>query len=93
MVGLIFLPGRVNRVSFGSTLRTDAVKVLKRRLSEISAGRRTAPDTEKATFEDLTQKVLDDSRGTAACCQRGQSRRIRSVSSEWPLSSLTMSSN
>ncbi len=41
------------------------MKVRKRRLSEIGAGRLIGPDAEKTTFEDLVQMVLDDYRGAA----------------------------
>ena len=64
-MGPIFLPGRVYRESSGSTHRADAVKVLKRRLSEIGAGQLIGPDAEKTTFGDLAQMVLDDYRGAA----------------------------
>lgn len=52
--------GKVYRESSGSINRNDAVKLLKRRLSEIGRGRLTGHDQERVTFSELTTLLLDD---------------------------------
>jgi len=54
--------GRVYRESSNSTNRTDAVKLLRRRLAEMGRGRVLGPDIERTTFEDLVRMLLDDYR-------------------------------
>jgi integrase len=54
--------GRKIRESCGSDHRADAVKLLRRRLSEIGAGRLVGPDAERTTFDDLATMLLDDYR-------------------------------
>ncbi len=54
--------GKVHRESTGCIDRTDAVKLLRRRLEEISRGRLIGPDAERTTFENLAQMLLDDYR-------------------------------
>lgn len=48
------------RQSSGSPKRSDAVKLLRRRLEEMSRGRLVGPDAEKLTFTALTEMVLTD---------------------------------
>ena len=52
--------GRLFRESCGSERRSDAVKLLRRRQSEMNAGRVVGPEAEKTTFEDLAKMILDD---------------------------------
>ena len=52
--------GKLYRESAGSSVRNDAVKLLRRRLAEMGDGRVFAADAEKVTFEDLVQLVLND---------------------------------
>lgn len=54
--------GRKVRESSGSTKRADAVRLLKRRLGEIGAGRYVGPDAEKVTLVDLRELILTDYR-------------------------------
>ena len=48
-----YFRGKPYRESSGSTVRTDAVKLLKRRHAETGKGHLHGPDMEKTTFEDL----------------------------------------
>jgi integrase len=52
--------GRKIRESSGTTRRGDAVKLLRRRLAEMGAGRLVGPDAERTTFEDLAAMLLAD---------------------------------
>ena len=52
--------GHKKRESSNSEHRSDAVKLLRRRLSEIGAGRLVGPDAERTTFEQLEAMVLTD---------------------------------
>lgn len=52
--------GRKIRETSASTRRADAVKLLRRRLSEMGAGRLVGPDAERTTFEALAAMLLDD---------------------------------
>ncbi len=52
--------GGARRESSHSPNCTDAMKLLRRRNSEIGQGRLTGPDIEKTTFEDLMQMIQDD---------------------------------
>jgi len=54
--------GHVHRESSGCSNRTDAVKLLRRRLEEMGRGRLIGPDAERLTFEDLAVMLLDDYR-------------------------------
>lgn len=54
--------GKVHRESSGSTNRSDAVKLLKRRLGELGRGRPVGPDVERTTFEDLATMLENDYR-------------------------------
>jgi len=54
--------GRVHRESSGCSNRTDAMKLLRRRLEEMGRGRLIGPDAERITFDDLAQILLDDYR-------------------------------
>lgn len=44
--------GKSYRESSRSAIRTEAVKLLRRRLSEMGQGRFVGPDAERTTFED-----------------------------------------
>ncbi len=50
------------RESSHSTRRSDAVRLLRRRLGEIGTGRFIGPDIEKTMFRDLKKMILDDYR-------------------------------
>jgi integrase len=52
--------GQKMRESSGSDRRADAVKLLRRRLSEIGSGRLVGPDAERTTFEDLASMLVAD---------------------------------
>jgi hypothetical protein len=52
--------GKKIRESSRSAQRSDAVKLLRRRLAEMGAGRLVGPDAERTTFEDLAVMLLDD---------------------------------
>jgi integrase len=52
--------GQRYRESAHSTNRSDAVRLLKRRLAEIGRGRLVGPSTERTTFEELAALVVDD---------------------------------
>ncbi|HEV3350673.1 MAG TPA: site-specific integrase [Methylomirabilota bacterium] len=52
--------GKLHRECSGSTNRTDAVRLLKRRLGEIGRGQVIGPDVSRTTFEDLTAMLLND---------------------------------
>jgi integrase len=52
--------GVKHRESSGSAKRSDAVKLLRRRLEEMSRGRLVGPDADKLTFDALTEMVLTD---------------------------------
>lgn len=54
--------GRRVRESSGSTKRSTATKLLKRRLEEMGRGRLIGPDAEKVTFQDLRTWIEDDYR-------------------------------
>jgi len=54
--------GTVHRESSGCSNRTDAVKLLRRRLEEMGRGRLIGHDAERTTFGDLAQMLLDDYR-------------------------------
>ena len=54
--------GRVIRESAHSVNRTDAVKLLRRRHGEISAGKPTGPNIEKTTLSDLEEMIVKDYR-------------------------------
>jgi hypothetical protein len=52
--------GRKMRESSRSAQRGEAVKLLRRRLAEMGAGRLVGPDAERTTFEELAAMLLDD---------------------------------
>ena len=52
--------GKRYRESSGSTLRMDAVKLLRRRMAEMGKGQLRGPDLEKTAFVDLVQMIRDD---------------------------------
>lgn len=52
--------GKLHRECSGSTNRTDAVRLRKRRLGEIGRGQVIGPDVTRTTFEDLTAMLLND---------------------------------
>ena len=52
--------GKRYRESSDSTRKTDATKLLRRRLEEIGRGRLIGPDAEKLTFDDLTKMLVND---------------------------------
>lgn len=54
--------GKLYRESSGSEHRQDAVRLLRKRLAEMGAGRVVGPQPEKVTFEDMAAMVLDDYR-------------------------------
>jgi integrase len=54
--------GRELRESSESTKRAEAVRLLKRRLAEMGAGRLVGPDSEKVTFADLAEMLRNDYR-------------------------------
>ena len=54
--------GVKHRESSNSTRRSDAVKLLRRRMEEMSKGQLIGPDAEKLTFQDLIRMVSDDYR-------------------------------
>ena len=67
--------GQDRRESARSTARADAVKLLRRRLEEMGAGRLIGPDAEKVTLRDLATLVLTDYQVNA----RRSLRRVRSA--------------
>lgn len=54
--------GNQFRESSRSTKRADAVRLLRRRLAEMGAGRLVGPDAERTTADDLWKMLLDDYR-------------------------------
>ncbi len=52
--------GTTHRESSHSRNRNDAVKLLRRRHSEMGRGRLVGPDSERLTFDDLAQMLIDD---------------------------------
>ena len=73
--------GRTHRESSGSTSRTDAVKLLKRRLGEIGRGKLVGPNEERLTYADLEAGYLTDYqvRGLrSAATARLRARHLRS---------------
>jgi len=52
--------GRKIRESSHSARRVDAVKLLRRRLAEMGAGRLIGPDAERTTLEDMKNMLLAD---------------------------------
>lgn len=52
--------GRRIRESSHTVKRTEAVKLLNRRLADIAAGKPVLSDTSRTMFEDLTRIILDD---------------------------------
>lgn len=54
--------GKRYRESSGSTVRMDAIKLLRRQMAEMGTGQLRGPDIERTTFEDLAKIVEDDYR-------------------------------
>ena len=52
--------GKRYRETSGSIARTDAVKLLRRRMAEMGQGQLRGPELEKTTFQDLVQMLHDD---------------------------------
>ena len=52
--------GQRYRETSGSTVRMDAIKLLRHRMAEMSTGQLRGPDLEKTTFADLVQIIRDD---------------------------------
>jgi integrase len=52
--------GNQRKESSGSAKRSDAAKLLQRRLSEIASGRLIGPGLERRTYEDLRAMLLND---------------------------------
>ncbi len=52
--------GKRYRESSESILRSDAIKLLKKRFAEMGKGQLRGPDLEKTTFADLERMILDD---------------------------------
>lgn len=52
--------GKPRKESTGSTKRSDAVKLLKKRHGEMDRGRLIGPDLEKVMYENLRAMLLDD---------------------------------
>lgn len=72
-LGLVFQRGDVwhiqynvrgvrHRESSGSSNRADAVKLLKKRISDVNVGKPVGSQIERTTLRDLTQMLLDDYR-------------------------------
>ena len=66
--------GRLVRESSGSTKRTDATKLLRRRLAEMGTGQLVGPDWERTSIDDLTTLVVNDyqlngRRSTKTACE------------------------
>ncbi len=57
--------GKRYRETSGSTARMDAVRLLRKRLSEMGAGQLNGPDMEKTTFEDLALIIEQEYRANA----------------------------
>jgi site-specific recombinase XerD len=57
-----YLDGKMCREASGTTSRTEAVRLLKRRQGEIAQGRRVAPAADRLTFEHLATNLVDDYR-------------------------------
>ena len=55
-----FFRGKRHRESAKSTRRADAVKLLRRRMGEMGAGRLVGPDAERTTFDDLARMLVED---------------------------------
>jgi integrase len=67
--------GKRYRESSGSANRTDAVKLLKRRIGDAGEGRPVGHDVDKTTFQDLVKILLDDYKANA----RQSTRRVKSA--------------
>jgi len=63
------------RETSGSTVRIDAVKLLRKRMAEMGKGQLLGPDIEKTTFADLVQMIRDD----YAVNQRRSTRRLNTT--------------
>jgi len=69
--------GKVYRESSSSTVKGEALRLLRRRQAEIGSGRIVGPDVEKTSFEDLAAMLLDDYRANGkrsiGCAERALS--------------------
>src|SRR5262249_30526159 len=54
--------GKRHRESSNSTNRADAVKLLKKRIAELGAGRPVGPDVDRTTLQQITLILYDDSK-------------------------------
>lgn len=52
--------GERYRETSGSTVRKDAINLLRARYAEMGKGQLCGPDLEKTTFQDLIQMLRDD---------------------------------
>jgi integrase len=52
--------GQRYRETSSSTVRMDAIKLLRKRMAEMGKGQLRGPDLEKTTFADLVQMIRDD---------------------------------
>jgi hypothetical protein len=71
--------GKRYRETSGSTVRMDAVKLLRRRMAEMGKGHLRGPDFEKTTFADLVQIIRDD----YTVNQRRSTRRLETSTRLW----------
>jgi len=55
-----YVRGQLKRESSGSSRRSDAVALLRRRHAEIGQGRYAGPQVERTTLDDLAQMLFDD---------------------------------
>lgn len=67
--------GETHRESSGSTRKADAVKLLRKRMAEMSTGKLIGADEEAVTFEDLRRLHLTD--------LRANGRRLKWAETAW----------
>jgi integrase len=85
--------GTAHRESSGSTVKSDAERLLKKRLGEVASGRRlVGPGLERTTFEDLERLILEDYRlneRKSADSVRQSFRALRERFSGWRARDIT----
>jgi integrase len=57
-----YFRGDLHRETSGSTVRAEAVRLLRRRQAEMGQGRLVGPDVERATLDDLAEMLVNDYR-------------------------------
>ena len=82
--------GKMKRESSGSTLRSDALRLLKKRLAEMGQGQQPGVSAEKTTFEQMAEMLLNDYRANG---RRSLNRAERSVKHLTQFFSMTLAAD